>query len=113
MAGDMLGQTLAQETNPVFVIFGMLGNKDAKGFLEPMSPHIKAAYTIPIKGQDNGANPNELCTIAENLGVLAKACPSLQAALADIRLSPNPTILITGSLYLAGQVLADIGYHPK
>jgi dihydrofolate synthase/folylpolyglutamate synthase len=52
---------------------------------------------------------------ARSIGIPADACPDIATALShagDLDLDPPPRILITGSLYLAGEVLAANGTPP-
>ena len=56
-----------------------------------------------------------LAEVARKVGIPADRCGSLEAALTQagrLDLSPPPRILITGSLYLAGEVLAANGTPP-
>jgi dihydrofolate synthase/folylpolyglutamate synthase len=56
----------------------------------------------------------ELAAIARGVGIPANACDGLESALAAAgRLELAPRILITGSLYLAGEVLANNGTPPE
>ena len=64
--------------------------------------------TVPIAGY-HCRPPGELCAIARELNLDAREAADFAAALKTIgdeaRLEKPLTILITGSLYLAGQVL--------
>jgi dihydrofolate synthase/folylpolyglutamate synthase len=69
---------------------------------------------VPIH-QEKGMPAAELAQIARSIGIPADACPDIAAALgriAELDLDPPPRILITGSLYLAGEVLAANGTPP-
>jgi dihydrofolate synthase/folylpolyglutamate synthase len=59
---------------------------------------------------------NALADAARAAGLPAEAHDSIEDALASVRLlglAPAPRILITGSLYLAGEVLARNGTPPE
>ncbi len=65
-AGDMLADTLAaldeKSPKPVYLIVGMMGQKDALGFLAPFRGLVRAIYTVPIPGRPRGAaQPGEPC----------------------------------------------------
>ena len=84
--------------------------KDAAGFLAPFHGLAKRILTVPITGAHEAPrDPSALAEIARALGFDADACPSVRDALA--RLAREQTgaarVLICGSLYLAGNVLAD------
>ncbi len=53
-AGDMLADTLAtldeKSPKPVYLVVGMMGQKDALGFLAPFRGLVRAIYTVPIPG---------------------------------------------------------------
>jgi len=56
-----------------------------------------------------------LVDVARGVGIPAESRETLEAALAAVTrldLLPAPRILITGSLYLAGEVLAQNGTPP-
>ncbi len=50
----MLADTLAaldeKSPKPVYLIVGMMGQKDALGFLAPFRGLVRAIYTVPIPG---------------------------------------------------------------
>jgi dihydrofolate synthase/folylpolyglutamate synthase len=59
-------------------------------------------------GADAAARPQDLAKTATDLGLNATACQNVDQAL-DLALAsqdPPPRIMICGSLYLAGEVLA-------
>jgi dihydrofolate synthase/folylpolyglutamate synthase len=59
--------------------------------------------------------PAHLADIAKNIGIPAIPRDDIESALAvagKLELAPAPRILITGSLYLAGEVLAANGTPP-
>lgn len=112
-AGEMLADTLAafedKSAKPVFLIVGMMGQKDAAGFLRPFRGLVRAVYTVPIPGAHEAPHSEQnLADIATRLGLKAEAAASVPAALKAIaRLPEGPKrVLICGSLYLAGHVLA-------
>ena len=64
---------------------------------------------MPIPGQDKSVPAETLVDIARRVGIPAESRDGLEAALAAVgrlELEPPPRVLITGSLYLAGEVLA-------
>ena len=70
---------------------------------------------VPIH-QDKTISPEALATSARAIGIPADASESIPAALSAINafdLDPAPRILITGSLYLAGEALALNGAVPE
>jgi dihydrofolate synthase / folylpolyglutamate synthase len=109
-AADALAAWLAQrEPLPLHLVFGMLNTKDPEGFLRPLAPWVVSVYTVPIPGQENGINAADLARVAKGLGLTATPCDDVRGALRAIRANEiGPArVLIAGSLYLAGSVLAE------
>ncbi len=89
---------------PVHAIVGMLSAKDARTTLRTIAPHLASLTAIPIHGSEH--HPLEdLAAMARDAGVAqVGTADSLEQAITRIG-QTDGTILITGSLYLAGQVL--------
>jgi dihydrofolate synthase/folylpolyglutamate synthase len=101
-------------SRPLVLIVGMLSTKDAEGFLRNFAGLARALIAVPI-GQDKGLAPEALAATARRVGITAQAAPSVEEALemvCALELEPAPRLLITGSLYLAGAVLAANGTLP-
>ncbi|MCB2052269.1 MAG: bifunctional folylpolyglutamate synthase/dihydrofolate synthase, partial [Novosphingobium sp.] len=67
-AAQVIAAHLSTLESPVAAIVGMLANKDAKGFLDPIAPHVSVLYAIPVAGHDHHA-PADLAAIAAAAGV--------------------------------------------
>ncbi len=111
--GQALAQTLAdleeRASKPLCMIVGMMGQKDASGFLSPFAGLAIQLITVPIPGAHEAPHSAEaLAEIARRLGFKAQAAEGIQQALQRIEtLQPGQKrILICGSLYLAGHVLS-------
>lgn len=94
---------------PLYAIFGMLNSKDPKTFLAPLKDDLSALRSVAIPGEENALSAPDLSEVAQVLSVPAGDCVSVEDALAQlISQADQPArILICGSLYLAGTVLAD------
>ena len=113
-AGQVLAQTLAdleeRSPRPLHLICGMMGLKDAAGFLAPFRGLAKDMVAVPIPGANEAPHaPETLAEAARSVGLKADVARDVEAALRAIEAAhPGPKrILICGSLYLAGQVLAQ------
>ncbi len=110
-AGEAVARALAdleeRVPSPIHLIVGMLSTKDAGGFLRNFQGLTELAATIQIPGQVNAYRAEDLATIAHREGITANPAGSLEAAFENSRkLARGPVrIMVTGSLYLAGQVL--------
>ena len=96
---------------PLYLVFAMLTTKDASGFLRPLARHAIAARAIPYPEGHSAYTPAEACAKAAEVGLDCVPSNDIGAALEDLLASqPAPMrILICGSLYLAGAILARNG----
>jgi dihydrofolate synthase/folylpolyglutamate synthase len=95
---------------PLYLIFGMMVTKDASGFLGPLARYARAARSVPIPGHQS-YSPDEAAAKAADVGLVCVPDDDVPSALEDLLASePTPMrVLICGSLYLAGTVLARNG----
>ncbi len=94
---------------PLVLIFASLGSKDPKGILAPFSGLAAHVLTVPIADHDH-RDPQDLADLARAMGFRAQAYSGVADALSTIRAPAR--VLIFGSLYLAGEVLATNGEIP-
>jgi dihydrofolate synthase/folylpolyglutamate synthase len=111
--GQAISQVLAEleerAPKPIALVVGMMGQKDAAGFLANFRGLARHVVTVPVPGAHEAPrDPAALAAIAAHAGFAAEPAADVVAALRRLRdLEPGPLrILICGSLYLAGQVLA-------
>ena len=107
-AGTAIARSLAaSETGPIHLVLGMLANKDAAGLLTPIASRVTSLTAVPVPDHEHHA-PTDLAAIASALGIRETGkAPDVRSALTAIaeRISTPVTVLILGSLYLAGTVL--------
>jgi dihydrofolate synthase/folylpolyglutamate synthase len=97
-AGAAIARHLAGQP-PVHVVIGMLANKDPAAILGPLGDRALSVTIVPAPG--HAAHSPE--AFAPFSAVPLSSAPDVAAALAA--LPPGGDVLITGSLYLAGDVL--------
>ena len=85
------------------IILGMMANKDHNEYMNYFK-NIKSLTTIDIPNQPNAIKGNELKEKIKNFKHI-KYQNSVENAIRTIDLKEGDIILITGSLYLAGEVL--------
>jgi dihydrofolate synthase / folylpolyglutamate synthase len=110
-----LGDLEERVSRPLVVIVGMMGNKDAGGFLSNFAGLTRHIIAVKIPDRDQAMAPDTLVNAARHLGMRVETSAGVEAALHSLtRLAYEvpPRILITGSLYLAGHVLAVNGTLP-
>jgi dihydrofolate synthase/folylpolyglutamate synthase len=108
-AGEALAaQALAWRDKPLHVVFGALKNKDVKNFLAPLAAHVERAIAVTIPGEPNSLNAAEAAAVASTVGLNSDTALGVEDALAKLATATSgpARVLICGSLYLAGAVLA-------
>ena len=111
LASSVIAQTLrdmdAKSPRPLIIVWGLLNTKKPGDFIANFKGLAQHVFTITIPDEANAVSAEDLAREATELGFAASAQPNLQNALEQAcKLHPAPRILITGSLYLAGHVLA-------
>jgi len=113
----VMGAQQERADRPLYLISGMLKTKDPVGFFRPFEGLACHVATIPLASTDTFRPPEDLAEAAREAGLAATAFTGLEAALADLRARADaddtpPRVLICGSLYLAGEILAKNGMKP-
>ena len=91
------------------VIFGALDTRPAAAFLSQIQPIAAHIHTLTIADQPAAIEAEILAQTARELNIPAQPVASPDAALQAIEAMapPDMPVIICGSLYLAGQVLAE------
>jgi dihydrofolate synthase / folylpolyglutamate synthase len=116
VAAAALGDLEERVSRPLVVIVGMMASKDASSFLANFAGLTRHIMAVQIPDRDNTMPPDRLADAARALGMRVEISGSVEAALhslARLAYEVPPRILITGSLYLAGHVLAANGTPPR
>lgn len=108
------GEAIAREIRNwrdrrLHIVFGMLRQKDALGFLGAIAPWCTGeAAAIAIPGEANSLTAEEGAAAARHAGLACAPAAGLDAALSSFGQGDTEParVLICGSLYLAGSVLA-------
>ncbi|HXI06549.1 MAG: bifunctional folylpolyglutamate synthase/dihydrofolate synthase [Bradyrhizobium sp.] len=115
VAAAALGDLEERVPRQLVIIAGMMGNKDARGFLANFAGQTRHIIAVAIPDTDNAMPPDRLADAARQLGMRVEIADGVAAALrslAKLAYETPPRILIAGSLYLAGHVLALNGTPP-
>jgi len=102
-------------SRPLVLVVGMLATKDCEGFLKNFAGLARRVIAVPIPRQEKSLSADAVAAAARAVGIPAETRDDIPAALgavSSLGLDPPPRILITGSLYLAGEVLALNGTPP-
>lgn len=120
-AGIVVAEALAEQEErsprPLFLISGMINTKDQVGFFRAFKGIARHVFAVPVGSSEAGVPNVDLALRAADAGLSAEPVSSVANALMLLRdtwdnAEPPPRILICGSLYLAGEVLAENGTPP-
>ena len=97
--------------SPVFIL-GMVNEKDGSGFCQKIAPIADRIILSPVKS-DRSANPSAFEPICQSANPKAKTLvvASLRQALEQCE--KEPFVIITGSFYLVGEALEQLGIAPQ
>ncbi len=112
---EALGDLEERVPRPLVVIVGMMANKDAGGFLANFAGLTRHIIAVPIPDRAGVMPVEKLVDAGRALGMRVETADSAGAALQSLRrlaYEVPPRVLICGSLYLAGHVLAENGTPP-
>lgn len=107
---------IRSEKLPTILIVGMLTTKEPLEFFRPLINLVDHVIAIPVEASQAGFTPEELAKTIEGLGISVTTQPSLEEAMAEAKTKfsdQNHRILISGSLYLVGEVLQKNNTIPK
>jgi dihydrofolate synthase/folylpolyglutamate synthase len=93
------------------LVFGMLNSKEPTDFLRPLATHAIGLHGVAIPNEEASLSSSEVTEAGRVVGIPAIPSHGVAAAIKTI-VQQNTVpgrILICGSLYLAGQVLAENG----
>lgn len=86
------------------VVFGALGDKDASGMLRALEPVAERFVFVPVQSA-RGVPPSSFAGLTSHPSVV---CASLAEGIAQA----GDLALVTGSLFLAGEALVQLGVPP-
>lgn len=92
-AGEAIAASLE---GPVHLVLAMLANKDASAITAPLGARVRSLQIVPVPGHD--------CHPSEAFGEDAVGRSDLETAMLNVP-DDGHTVLIAGSLYLAGEAL--------
>jgi dihydrofolate synthase/folylpolyglutamate synthase len=102
----------AVRPKPLVLILGMMNTRDPADFLKPFAAMAPKVFGLTIPGEENAHPAEAIAAAARGAGLEAKASRSIVAALNEAGAIAGARVVICGSLYLAGHVLAQNGTPP-
>ncbi len=107
MVAGALRDLAAGAPKPLVLVWGMLNTKNPGAFIANFRGLADEVIGLSIPDELNAIAAQDLAEVARREGLKASTATSLQKALEQACFThPAPRILICGSLYLAGHVLA-------
>ncbi|MEO1205314.1 MAG: folylpolyglutamate synthase/dihydrofolate synthase family protein [Pseudomonadota bacterium] len=113
-AGLVVARTIAdldeRSPKPVDLIVGMMGLKDARGFLENFNGLVRSMTAVPLEeALEQPLSVEDLVRAATDIGIPATTAASAEQALRNLEANDPGAkrVLICGSLYLAGHILGQ------
>ena len=97
---------------PLVLILGMMNTRTPADVLAPLAGMTERILTLSIPGEPNAHKAAFIAQAARAAGFPATPSRSIDAALRAAAEIPNARVVISGSLYLAGQVLHRNGTVP-
>ncbi len=106
---SLMADMESRSSKPLVMISGMQANKDAAGYFAAFAGLAREVFCVAAD-HDGVLSPEEVAKAARAGGLKAEPCVSLEEALkkacTDKKNEP-PRLLISGSLYLSGEILAE------
>ncbi|MEQ8398920.1 folylpolyglutamate synthase/dihydrofolate synthase family protein [Thalassobaculum sp.] len=111
IAEHIAGWRRAEPDAPVHLILGMLNTKDPRGYLRHFKGLVASLATVTIPGEPASLSAEDAAAAARDVGIPVSVAASVAEGVARAAADPNERghVLVAGSLYLAGKVLADHG----
>ena len=105
-AAIALAEWVQSRSSPVAMIVGMMQRKDAMAFFHPFADLTLPIVTIPIPNQTDVYSADQLAKAAKLAGCTqVMMAASLEEAAHQLACRQDGVLLVTGSLFLAGEVL--------
>lgn len=105
---DTLAVLEERSPKPLVLVCGMMGQKDARNFFAHFTGLAREVVCVPIPGAHEQPHvPDALAAISRDIGLEARVAADVPSAVSSVAASGEDCrIVICGSLYLAGHVLA-------
>ena len=104
LGGKVLSKYLETIDSNIHLVVGMMSNKNHQEFLDNFINKISSLTVIDIPNQPNAIKGQELKKKLNGFKKISYK-NNVKEALESLELEPNDIVLVTGSLYLAGEVL--------
>jgi len=108
---EQMEEWKATDPRPLHLVVAMVNRKDPVAFLKPLLPYATSLTATAIENEATSFTPQELEAVAKKLGLgqVSSAPTAREAieALGKTESSQKARILVTGSLFLMGNILSS------
>lgn len=104
-AAKAIANWVNQQNQDVHLIVGMMKDKDHQGFIDCFKDKVKSITLIDIPNQKGSISKEEFKKKLNGINKKIKLCKSIKESIQSINKYQNEICLISGSLYLIGEVL--------
>ncbi len=106
LGAKVLSNYLSNLNCNIHMILGMMNNKDHEEYVSLFKGKLASLTTIDIPNQKNSISKDELKNKISKYGFNLCSKKTFKEAITSLKLNKNDIIIITGSLYLAGEILS-------
>ena len=104
-AAKAIANWVNQQNQDVHLIVGMMKDKDHQGFIDCFKDKVKSITLIDIPNQEGSISKEEFKNKLNGINKKINLCKSIKESIQSINQYQNEICLISGSLYLIGEVL--------
>ncbi|MBI4752645.1 MAG: bifunctional folylpolyglutamate synthase/dihydrofolate synthase [Acidobacteria bacterium] len=99
------------KNRPITLVFAAMRDKPAEDLLKLLAPHVAKIVCVPVSGNPRTYSPDELAQAARTYwreyAIYTDVCIASGLQRAHGLTPPTGLVLVTGSLYLVGEVMAQ------
>jgi len=103
--GRWLQSDIVQGRTILSFVVGMMKDKDHQGFIDCFKDKVKSITLIDIPNQEGSISKEEFKNKLNGINKKINLCKSIKESIQSINKYQNEICLISGSLYLIGEVL--------
>ena len=104
-AAKAIANWVNQQNQDVHLIVGMMKDKDHQGFIDCFKDKVKSITLIDIPNQEGSISKEKFKSKLNKINKKINLCKSIKESIQSINKYQNEICLISGSLYLIGEVL--------
>ena len=104
-AAKAIANWVKQQNQDVHLIVGMMKDKDHRGFIDCFKDKVKSITLIDIPNQEGSISKEEFKNKLNGINKKINLCKNIKESIQSINKYQNEICLVSGSLYLIGEVL--------